>query len=422
MINDSTLLRIFLKRDTYETYSNLVKLSALTPEAKVVFKDLKVYFDSFEGEQIDLNQFRIWFHQIQHPEINDNKHSVYAALFDTLSNTEIEDSKEFIEKTLNHFKERLLRKRIEEELAGNGDLEVIQNILEENVIDSESQNQNIPVENSVKNILAKTKRTHGLTWSLKCLNASIGPIIGGDFGCIAALVESGKTCMVVSQTAHMARQLTEGKVLFFNNESTEEVVMSRLWCNVLDCTIDEIRAYPEECEKEYIKRMNGDLNRVLFFEAHQITTTSIIAKARKYNAKLIVIDTLDDLGYNSDNEVLRVRGLYQSIRRAAKLCNVPIIGTTQCKATAIYKKKEDDYSENHFKRYIGWNELDQSTIGKPSTFDFLITMGKDAAYPNIRYIHTPKNKLPGDGIEHHRYIKREIDADWPRSKYVDRQR
>ena len=411
---------MFFKREVYDTYSNLVKLAALTPESRVVFKDLHTYYETFQDNQIDLAQFRIWFHQIKHPEINDNKHSIYSGLFDVLASTEVEDSKEFVEKTISYFKKRLIRKQIEDELMANGDLEVIQNILEANVSDSDLQNQNIPVENSARHIISRTKRDHGLTWGLNCLNQSIGPLIGGDFGCVAALVESGKTALLISQTVHMAKQIKEGKVLFFNNESTEEVVMSRLWCSTLGCTLEDIRQHPDKCEEEYIKQMNGDLNRVLFFEAHQISSSSIIAKAKKYNAKLIVIDTLDDLGYDSQNEVLRVRGLYQSLRRVAKICNVPVIGTTQCKATAMYKKREEGYTDTHFKRYIGWEELDQSTIGKPSTFDFLITMGKDIAFPNIRYIHTPKNKLPGDGHEYHRYIKREVNVDWTRSQYYDK--
>lgn len=59
------------------------------------------------------------------------------------------------------------------------------------------------------------RRTGGLRWRLRQLDASLGGLQRGDFGFIFARSETGKTTFLVSEISHFATQ-TEAPVIWFN--------------------------------------------------------------------------------------------------------------------------------------------------------------------------------------------------------------
>lgn len=418
MITEVTLLKLFInKRSDFAQYGSFVKHDALTRETKTLLTDIKLYYEEFEDEHIDLNKFVTWFQQIRHPELKQTEHAIYHLIFERLEDEAVDEDDEYVKKVLNHFKKEAARERILELLESN-ELKVtdIKKELDEYVLNTEVLEEDF-TENDFTHIFVKKKRESGLRWRLDCLNKSIGPLIPGDFGYVAAYVDTGKSKFLISEAAYMAQQIQEGSVLWFNNEGPEDRVQQQLWCAVLEVDSQKLIENEDRARKRYAEKLHGDMDRIKVFDAVGYTPDMIREKAERYNAKLIIIDMLDHLlmpGAEKNAEVIRLKNLYREIRNISKdFC--PVIGSSQCDGSVTWTDHKTQSAQ--FQRYIGMHQLDYSRSAKQAAAEFIITIGRDPEMPLTRYIHVPKNKLDGDGTGLSRNIKSEVRFDGKRSLY-----
>ena len=422
MITDLTLIKVLCTdKPTAYKYRPFIKPYALTDEGKVLFKDVFDYYESFDSiDYIDINRFATWFHQLQHPDYNEEKHELYTELFKRLDKEKIDTEDAFYKEIVKHYKKEEVKFKIEQALDKNKfNSAKIAKYVQQYDKDVDLIEEQDYTFNAFNDIFVKTTRAHGLRWRLSGLNKSIGPLIPGDFGIIAAYVDTGKSKFVASEASHMAQQLKEGSVLWFNNEGPEDRVLMQLWCATLKATPEDIKRYPDQAEKKYTEKMNGDKDRIKVFDAIGFTVDDIRAKAEKYNAKLIIIDMLDHFTASSkktDAEVIRLKNLYRDIRDVSKdFC--PVLGTSQCDGSVVWKDKFTQ--EASFQEFIGMHQLDYSRSAKQAAAEFIITIGRNPEYPSTRAIHVPKNKLPGDGTGAYRNIKERVVFDGDRSLYTD---
>ena len=420
MITEITLLKLFVNsRASLAQYGSYVKYDSLSDEIKVILQDIDLYYEEFENhESIDMEQFALWFHQIRHPDITETSHKVYKIIFERLASEEIQDDGEFTKTVVNHFKQQVVKEKVRHLLDGPGlELGMIKDELkeyEETMIFSSGDDFSA---NNFDDIFVKTTRAKGLRWRLPCLNRSIGPLVAGDFGYVAAYVDTGKSKFLISEAAYMAQQITEGSVLWFNNEGPEDRVQSQLWCAVLETDNETIIGNDVLAREKYIEKMHGDIDRVKIFDAVGMSPRSIREKAEKYDARLIIIDMLDHIqlpGGDKNQEVIRLKNLYREIRDISKdFC--PVLGSSQCNGTVTWTDMKTQ--EAKFQHYIGMHQMDFSRSAKQAAAEFIITIGRDPDYPLTRYIHVPKNKLDGDGTGKSRNIKSEVTFDGQKSLY-----
>ncbi len=427
MITDLTLLKLFLSdRETYINYEPYVRKEALTREGQTILADIGLFYEQAvagmrsAATQAPIYDFYTWFHQVQHPELSETDHALYHEIFKGLEKVELEHNEEFIQTVLEHFKKEELKAKLQKSLDDpKWTPELVTDITDKYNSDLEKESSETFFPNDIKLMHAKTTRTEGLHWRLHCLEKAIGPLVKGDFGVIAAPVDAGKTAFCVTTAGYMATQIREGCVLYFTNEQTPDRVGERLWNAVLQLTKEEIANDYEAAEREYIRLMHGDRDRVKIFHGMSITSAEIRRKAKKYDAKLIIIDMLDKLhlpGKAIESENIRTQRLYNSIRELSQqFC--PVIGSSQCDGSTQWKDFKT--KEAKFQHYIEMSQLQESRVKKQGELEFLITIGWDPGMPKTRFVHVAKNKLPGDGSETSRYIKSEVLFDGRLSLFTD---
>ena len=421
MISDLTLIKLFFSGiDVYQNYSPFIRTEALSREAQMILKDIGVFYGQFTDQtEIDPDRFVTWFNQVQHPELTETQSQLYAELFRRVSEQELEQSDEYIQGILTHFKTEDFKARITSYLEKKDwDPEHLKELVEQYQKEVQIDAMGEFEENSLGMMLAKETRHEGLQWRLNSLRKSIGPIIAGDFGVVAAYVETGKSSWLASEVAHFAHQVTEGDVLWFNNEQTNDRVQKRIWCAALGVSEATLASDPNLYTQLYTQYMNGDINRVKVFDCYDMSVNDIRKKMDKYNPKLVVIDMIDHLkggGDDKNADWRRLQKLYYETRRLARVC--PVLGASQCNSSVTWMDYETQTTK--FQHYISMKQLAGSGQGKQEAMDFMITIGKDEAYPKTRYLHVCKNKLPGDGNSQHRYIKSECVFDEQTARYTD---
>jgi len=421
MISDLTLIKLFFSGiDVYQNYSPFIRTEALSREAQMILKDIGAFYGQFADQtKIDPDRFVTWFNQVQHPELTETQSQLYAELFRRVSEQELEQSDEYIQGILTHFKTEDFKARITSYLEKKDwDPEHLKELVEQYQKEVQIDAMGEFEENSLGMMLAKETRHEGLQWRLNSLRKSIGPIIAGDFGVVAAYVETGKSSWLASEVAHFAHQVTEGDVLWFNNEQTNDRVQKRIWCAALGVSEATLASDPNLYTQLYTQYMNGDINRVKVFDCYDMSVNDIRKKMDKYNPKLVVIDMIDHLkggGDDKNADWRRLQKLYYETRRLARVC--PVLGASQCNSSVTWMDYETQTTK--FQHYISMKQLAGSGQGKQEAMDFMITIGKDEAYPKTRYLHVCKNKLPGDGNSQHRYIKSECVFDEQTARYTD---
>lgn len=420
MVTELTLIKLLMTdRDILYSYGSYIKAEALSVETKKIVEGLRTYYDSFEGQGADLSKFSTWFLQIRNPDLQQDEQAIYKAIFGKVDKEEIASDDAFTKEVLNHFRREYAKDKIRDMLNNEGlsRAEIVQELDNYQAESGILEEQDF-VETNFDNVFVKKKRTEGLHWRLPALNQSIGPIIAGDFGYVAAYVDTGKTKFLVSEVAHMVQQIHEGSVLWFNNEGPEDRIQAQLMGAVLETTQQKIIDNLEYAQQKYTEKLNGDVDRIKIFDAVGFTPSMIREKAEKYNAKLIIIDMLDHIqvhGSGKSQEVIRLKNLYREIRDISKdFC--PVIGTSQCDGSVTWT--DNATGEARFQHYIGMHQLDFSRSAKQAAAEFIITIGRDAQFPETRYIHVPKNKLDGDGTGLSRNIKTEVLFDGKRSLYL----
>jgi replicative DNA helicase len=410
---DLDILKAFMNRETFDTLYASVNIKLLCDESKIILDGYKKYYKEYDADkEVDIPKFQRLFFDKLHRNYLPDKQEDFRRILTTILSTD--------ESAVMNLKKRLLEEKLWNELTTlketSCDIKAMRCLIDsydEELKRVEEDKQEFCSTN-FDDIFTEA-RTDGLNWRLRGLQNSLGPLVRGDFGIIAAYVETGKTAFCSSEGSYMAQQMKDDqKLQYFVNEGLESKILMRMWCSTLQRTEEQIRSNRAAAIEWYTKKMNGDINRVQVFPA--LCHYSFIgSKASQYNPALIIIDQLDNIsGFKNEVEVIRNRHLYQWARDlAAKHC--PVMAVTQCDASVSwfdFKTQEEKHQ-----RFITMRQLNYSKIDKQSAADFMITIGKDPTCPGVRFIHTPKNKLPGLGGE--RYTKFECNFNERTMLYED---
>lgn len=412
-ITDLTLLKIMTNRDTYNKYYTYIRLDILDIEIKTILLAFRDYYDEVTGDIIELDSFATWFFHVKCQEIPDSSREIYKVIFTQIDKT----NEEVASKVIEHFQNLETLKQIQEAGAKGFSTEKIRDLLtDHDRILGTLDNDEGWVPNDITRILTSTARDQGLRFRLDCLNKSLNRLIKGDFGIIAAYVDTGKTTLAISEAAFMAQQVKDGKVLWLNNEEFNDRVIKKIWQSVLNCSWEQIELHKDAAIKEYTKRMNGDLERIKFIDIRGFSIDKIKTIFKRNSPKLVVIDQIDKIQTKTQKTAAehdRLKKLYGEMRSLAnEYC--PIIAISQADASTRWLDKRTE--EVHYQKYIDQSQLDGSKIGKPGEADFIITIGKDPSYPTSRFIHVSKNKM--DGVqEQDRHIKAEVIFNGECSRY-----
>ena len=388
---DLAILKLLLKKESYDRYADLIIHQCFEQEVQFLLQAYKKYYKEFNTEQINLNEFASWFFHIIAPDLPESKREIYTQILNRITlcedlNTEV---------LIKALQEKQTAFKLSKALETRFNIEELISILSEHekILQLSLLDDKDLVTADLKLLLAATSREQGLRWRLDCLNQHVGTLQKGTLVLVAAYVDVGKTMFAISESTFMAKQLTEGCVLWLNNEEDNYRVLRKIWKSVLGCDDFTLAANQEKATQEYISRMNGDLNRIKFIDIRNKNLSQITKLIEKYDARLVVIDQVDKIyqtKHKSFSEHDRLKNLYGVIRDLAnKYCPIMAISQADVTTTRLDAKS----GELSYTLYPHHRQLDGSKVGKPGEADVIIMIGKREGSDTTRGIHISKNKF-----------------------------
>lgn len=395
------LIKLLETRENYNSFRNLFDLKIFSEEVQTLVKDVDDYYKS-EVEFIDWENFSSWFKIVQHPKLSEDKAKIYDLLIKKIP--EIEVDKNVLINLIN--KEYATKIFDVSSRVAEGDkersLHEVENYLSswQTKVEELEHGDSKLVEFDIDDLLNSVVGSGGLTWRLDCLNQALGPIRPGDFITFAKRPDSGGTSWLCSEATHMAKQMHDQQVLYFNNEESGKKIQWRLLQAALGWTTAQIKENPREAKEKYDLLYELHSSKILVFtNIHNIWEME--SRLQRHNPGLIIIDQLWNMkGYEkvTNGETDRQGMLFRRTRELAGE-HAPVINVHQLGGQA----------EN--KQFPDMSDLYYSQTSIQAHCDALITMGRldKPGYEYARFLNICKNKLASPEDERLRNGKFEVE-------------
>ena len=389
---ENTILKLFIENnEIYDKYHTSLKLDFIKqnyPTLNKLFGCLPVNsFDGLEASYLS-----------KYPVFKDGDRQALRTQIDTIASVEVNADEiiPYLESHLARAWASDLGLLALEVADGKKPVETLDEIIakRESSLTLDTLEEVEFVSDDITELVKDEQLDGGLTWSLKCLNQSLGPLRKGNFGQIFARVNVGKTAMWVSQIVHMVQQVEQPILIIFNEEQGRDV-MFRIYSALTGLSYLEIMSNPEHALKLY-RAKAGDKIKFIDQVAYN-TKTQIDKLAESLQPSLIIIDNLDKVkGFSADRKDLLLHEIYKWARELAKnYC--PLISIGQADNTG------------HNSKILDYSQMADSKTAKPSELDFILGIGStdQEGYENVRFLTISKNKLRGskETIEAMRHAK-----------------
>lgn len=412
---DIILLRIIRHRKDFTILNPLIVPDALAPLTAELVKDFGRYFELFPShEAIDLTTFMTRFPG-WHKGITEERVREFGRVLQNAMPLPDEDQKAVVLQELSDANAALKIANIVNEYT-EGELPDLLGALTQQM-DEYKRARNIKsvkfIDTPISELLADELSTEGVTWRLNCLNRSMRPLKGGDFGIIAGRPDQGKTSFIASEISFMAPQLPEDKnVLWLNNEGKGSRIIPRVWQAALNYTVSEMRALLQNnlLEEEFLKIM-GRFDKVRVVDIHGLNNSQVELIIESNNPGIIVYDMIDNIGGFGDaaRTDLKLEYMYQWGRERSVKYDAIGLATSQISA------------DGDNMQFPSLSMLKDSKTGKQGACDFQLMIGS-VNDPNMltqRFIGLPKNKMQRD--DGPKDPRAEVFFDMRRSRYKDEQ-
>lgn len=398
---DITLLRVIKYKEQWLKVGRFIAPETVDKKTNAIIKDVGTYFESTEEEKIDFDSFRSLFFNTYHRNLKDEDIKYYNALLTRME----EDVPEAVQKNLINS---LLEAKMAVAVASD--------------IDAYQAGEEIDIVNAVyltaqhtKETLERTKQFQcssfdestldeglsddtGYLYPLRMLNENYRRIQGGDATLVCARPGKGKTTFLCQLNHAMAQDMPKTKrIVWFNNESRRQKIMSRQIQSALGKTDTELHAMMKAgtLKEAYIKEM-GLENRVEIYDIHGKNHQYIEEILETYGPDgvgAIIFDMLDKVkmpmptGMREDQ---RLEELYTWGRELGVFYNCPTFPSSQVSV------------EGAGLMFPAEHMLKDSKTGKQGACDNILMIGSsdDPMIANSRGISMPKEKVKRAGMDH----------------------
>ncbi len=392
---EASLLKALSNRKAYTQFINSLDKKKLIPLTAKLLDDYKIYFKSYQSDDIDWQLFYTDFSQNWHKEDLDARDLAHYrdTVFPLIQNSVVDDGMYI------SLLERDASSSISKSLEKGVDLVYINDVTSTlSRLKATYLNQHDESVFNIANLdLTVLDNSNGIEWFLSSLQAGLGSLMPGQFVIVAADSDTGKSAFCISQAVHVFKQIAQQHnkvgntrpILYCTSEDTRE----DLACRFLSCLykdkclggFEEIINKFEKVNESFKKHFDSSL-----FIGVPLRGPSDMLNLRQkidmYNPCIIIIDMLDKLS-NSDN-IQDLTKLYQEIRGIAN-DGYPIIGTSQTGNTSYQDKETKEYKH---RRWLTDKDLSGSKSGKQGAAYCMIMIGKDDEVPGVRYLSTTKKK------------------------------
>ncbi|QDP66059.1 MAG: putative ATP-dependent helicase [Prokaryotic dsDNA virus sp.] len=416
LIIDLALLRIIKYKEQFDKVQRYIPNAAISKKTKAIVSDIRKYFkDNPEETVLDFPSFRSMFFTVWHKNMNDESCDYYNKLITRME----EDVPESVKKNI-------INQLLELEFATN-----VGNIISEYEAGEEIEVvlEVSKLANAVKDALVKTTGVEyagfddatvgdtdddtGYEWPIAIMNETYRRVQGGDQYIVAARPGKGKTSFLTHLNWSLVQQMPKNKyIVWFNNESRRQRIMSRQIQSALNKTNGELKALKDkgELRDAYINEM-GSTDRVRVYDIHgqnNIYLEDILENIGLDNVGAIVIDMLDNVKFPTRRDIRedqKLEQLYQWSRELGVKYNCPVFPTSQIS------------NEGAGMQYPTENMLKDSKTGKQGACDGIIMIGAsdDPLLQNKRFISMPKDKNKREGLPK---MQAEVTFDADRGRYI----
>lgn len=402
---ETTLLRVLRTKDKYTGLIRVVPKHVLEARSQAILDDYGEYFAQHPDiEYIELEPFFLWF-RLKH-QLDDEQRSLYQTLLHTILSEPADPAIEagILERLVAADTAARVLRLIER--WNDGEEADLYNELRGEVERYEAQASRkvkVPWVNAdINSLLQDDKIDRGLHWRLACLNNSMRPLRGGDFGIMAGRPDKGKTTIIASEITAMAAQFDQvygvdhgRSVLWFNNEGPGNRIVKRLYQAALNATMAELIKFSQAgtINSMYANAV-GNLERIKVLDIHDFYSYEVEDILKRVKPGLVIFDMVDNIRFGGEaaNNGQRTDQLLEAMYQWARVLGVkydtPVIATSQISA------------DGDGLQYPTLPMLKDSKTGKQGAADFIITLGavNDPAYLNSRFIGLTKNKLRREGF------------------------
>lgn len=398
-----TLLRVLKYRDRFTRYYRHVPLKVLDQRTALVLACFKKYFADHEDcERIEADSFSIWF-RLTHPNLKEEAAAVWQKQFEAM----MEDAPDAVERGLM---ERLVAAEaaydtaelIQKWNAGDEvDLYLAMRSVVERYEKAVNRTVKMPwVQDSIHDLLMDDMNDVGFHWRLDCLNRSMRPLRGGDFGIIAGRPDKGKTTFCTSELTFMAPQVKalypdeQRSILWLNNEGPGKRIKTRLYQSALNATISELveKMKAGTLDAEYAAAV-GDINCIRILDVHDFWSHEVEDILKQCPPAIVLFDMVDNIRFGGEvgNNGQRTDQLLEAMYQWSRVLGV--------KHDAVMMATSQISADGDGVPYPTLSMLKDSKTGKQGAAEFIVTLGasNDPVLANSRFIGSTKNKLHREG-------------------------
>lgn len=384
-----SLLKCCTQKEGYERFKKFVKGTLLTDDSKTLLEDIGAYYDSSKLGTLDWHDFETWYSAARSKTTAKNRYDISMGLIHKMQDPTFTPN---VDAVLKHFTQlTYVQQVLDTCLAitskGKGDLLDIDAILAKYMVEADVEDRRRAkyLAASYSEALEEVFRKGGIDWPVEALNLGVGPIAAGDFIIVAARPNAGKTSFVLQAVGKFMEQM-EGDCLFVNNEERGAKIKARF----VQTTLGKDRLglstmSGPDIEAAMLKK-HGSISRFQVLEADYISVSDVERSIAERKPSIVVFNVLDKITglETKEGETARLRRLYQWART---------IASRGCIVFAIGQASEDAEGVEWIKQ----NQIYGSKTGAAGEADLIVTIGNtnDPSRSDKRFIHTPKNKLPG---------------------------
>lgn len=387
----SIVVSLLSTREQYNKFKPLLDRlrNSLPHQEKGLLDDVGHYYSSLPStETLDRSKFSLWLFAVRRPACSPEDKELLIRL---LEHTEYDqESADVLYKSLRdrHILEKCLLTT--EDILSGGSTKTVEDLkaflleLEESVSDVDDNN----IVSSYVPDLINQVLGDGLDWKQVWMNQSCGPLRKGDFVCLVARPDTGKTSFLAGQANAFAKQLPEGKsILWFNNEQEGRKVKLRILQEATELVNADMRRDWERVDKLY-RAAIGPLDRIIVVDMATLSRYDVEEYCKKYDVAAIVIDQLWKVrGFGDDISDVKTQTRIANWAREMAKSVAPVIGVYQADSSA------------EGSQYFDMSKIYMSKTAVQGEADLIICMGRshEAGKEKSRFMSFPKNKMSGGG-------------------------
>lgn len=417
-----TLIRVMRTRDSFSKLYRGVRQEVLEDMTRIVLRNFDRYYREFpDVKEIEFDPFWSWWKQTVMPGANTTVLDNFAAVLRPMEEPVPEAIRGGIMDRLVAAGAAYDMAKALQRFEDGDEIDLLSEtraIMEKFELDIERKVKTPWVQADIDDLLGELAEHKGLHWRLDCLNASLRPLMAGDFMIVAARPDVGKTTFFTDQLTHMSAQVDDlhpgedRTILWFNNEGLGKRIVTRLYQSALDEPISGLKKRQQAgtLKADYAKAVGrADILRVM--DIHDFWNHEVEDVIRANRPALIVFDMIDNIRFGGDinNNGQRTDQLLEAMYQWARILSVkhdcPVLATSQVSA------------DGEGMQYPLLGMLKDSKTGKQGAADVILTIGYQAQFENARFLGTTKNKMAREGGP--KNPKAEVVFDGLRGRYRD---